>query len=971
MRVRLNNERLAAELAKSPQTLNRWAQRMGLSSGHLSLLVNGHRPYPTARTRQRILDTLDLEFEDLFEIELDDGGQAVPPGGATTGTDSPSAHPSPSAPHACLRRFSERGATQPRRRGWRSRLGGGSRGARRGGSAGTSGEELPPMPRPFDSLLDWWTDLRWAARRLARRPGFALTAATTLAVGIGANVALFGVVNSILLKPYPYPEPERLFVIGCHPEDRASMGSCSWPDVRDLREMLSGVVDLSPWDWEPASLAGGARPERIGTAMVTANYGRILGTPLLRGRFFDEEEHRRGARVAVVTEKLWKESFGADPAIVGRTVLLDGIETEIVGVAPHAMRSIDGVQMYVPMRASDDPEARGSHWLGVTARIAPDVEPMEAQAALTRAMGQLAETHPRTNEGKTATLVALREARTAEVRPILVTLLGVVFVVLLIACANVANLLLSQASSRREEIGLRSALGADRGRLVRQLLCACLVLGVLGLAGGLALGLWGSRAALRLIPAEEVPSWIDPGADLRVFVYAAAVALATALVAGIYPALRQTAALDAAVRSGGASMRTGRASRGFVVAEVALSVVLLCAAGWMVRSLLHLASSDPGFDSESAVVVGLDLLALRGEEPLVRRTRFLEYYDAFSALPGVEAVGVIDRMPLGSGRNRSGITPETPVASEFDPMVLVSNVSPGYFAAMGIPMLSGADFDLVQARLEALRPPAGGGEDDPSGGDGADAAEEVLPLIVSRSLAESVWPEGEALGQRVKFARPDDEAPWWTVVGVVADVAHDSLAPTSRRAVYMSQGAIGMVRASWVVRADLSAPVLLEELQRTVREIDPTQPLWGVRTLEEHVQRSVWQERFVSTLFVAFAVVASLLAAFGLYSVISYAMAQRRYEMGVRMALGATGRNVARLVIGQGLRLVAVGALLGLALAAAAGRMLAGVLQGVRPGDPVVVAWVLALLLAVAASAVALPARRAARVDPVESLRSE
>ena len=594
MRVRLKHERLAQELAQSPLTLNRWARRMHLSSGHLSQLANGQRLYPTAATREKLLAGLGLEFDDLFELEPPKAGDAR-------------TRPSEQAQPAPASRFSEAGASQPQLRS-RARF-------------------------KEHSMSGWRFDLRCAARSLLKRPGYAAFAIATLALGIGANVALFTAVNAVLFKAYPYEQPDRLYAAYSTTVDSGSRGSLSLPNAVEIRERLVGLMDLTAFDWEPFSLAGGDRPLRVGGGQVMSNYARVIGVAMLQGRFFTEEEAQTRAPVLVLGEALWRNSFGSDPAIIGRVVDLDGVPSTVVGVAPAELDAIEDTQLFVPLPLSMD-SPRGSRWLGAFARLEkgaslPAVRDRFEQIAL-----DLERSYPTANKDRRYFLVGLREDRVGPVRTMFLTLQAVVGVVLLIVCANVANLLLSRGASRRDELRLRSALGASRVALGRLVVFESLWIGLGGFLFGGLLGLWGSRALLDLFPDAAIPEWLSPSPDGRVLAFTVLTALLAILISAAGPALRYAGKLHHAP-----SLSTtrgavgGRSRKGLVVAQVALSCVLLFGAGLLVRSLLELSSRDTGFEQDNAVVLGLDLLSVRRASLQERERHFLEYYRAFRDLP--------------------------------------------------------------------------------------------------------------------------------------------------------------------------------------------------------------------------------------------------------------------------------------------------------------------------------------------------
>ena len=939
MRVRLRHDRLAEELAKRPVTLNRWAQILGLSSGHLSELTTGRRRYPTGATREKLLLGLGLEFEDLFEVEVapqqqDAGLSAEPPQIADV---SPAATPP--------------GRAVP------ARWDGGAVVARRRSEVGR--RPAPNQGADMELLSTLFSELRHALRQIARRPGFALAAVLTLAIGIGANFALFSLVNAALLRPYPYEEPDRVVdVRATRPSEGAEyfVSNWSWLNYLDLAERARGTIDLAAWDWEPFSLAGGDRPIRVGGGQVTANFFEVMGVRPLHGRTFTEAERAGDASLVVLGEAVWRNHFGADPGIVGRAVTLDGAPATVIGVMPGWADHPDLSAIWVPLRAGTDPQARGNNWARIYGRVSPGVEIDAAEERLRVVAGELAAEHPEFNEGLSAFVQSLREDEIGDVRPLFWVLLAVVLVVLLIVCANVASLLLSRSTERREEMALRSALGARRRQLLGQLLIETSVLAVLGVCAGVPLGYLALDGVRRLIPIE-LPAWFDVAPDGRVALYTAAVAVVALLLSGLAPALRTSKPLAARSRTGASgSVQAGRLRASLVVVQVALSVVLLVGAVLMVKSFATLGRVDPGFDPAGKLRLGIDLLALRSLPAEERAPRFERIHEALASVPGVAAVGAIDRIPLGNSSSMQGVMARGSKLGEEETTAVVSRVTPGYFDAIGLPVLQGGDFSWPI--------------------DAAAAAE----VAISRQLAERAWPGESAVGREIGLGGgPSSEPTWRRVRAVVGDVRHYGLDDESLPGVYLVEGSNTMTRSTWVLRAESAAPgggsasldAVADAARAAVASVDPSQPLHDVMPLEEFVARSLWNERFFATVFSVFTGIAVLLAAVGLYGVLAYTVALRRREIGVRMALGAGRSAVAVWIAAQGLRLVVLGLLLGLPAAVFAGRALSGLLYGVDPVDLPALVLCPVLLLGVATFAILLPARRAARFDPATTLRLE
>ncbi|HVS62632.1 MAG TPA: ADOP family duplicated permease [Thermoanaerobaculia bacterium] len=783
------------------------------------------------------------------------------------------------------------------------------------------------------------SDLVYACRLLLRRPGFTAASVITLALGIGANFALFGTVNSVLLKPFPFEEPERLVDVRLiAPEEFGDrLMRQSWLNTLDLRETAGEVVALAAWDWEPFALAGGDRPLRVGGLRVTADYFDVLGLDPILGRMFSDQEADSGSEVLVIGERLWRNHFGGDPAIVGRSVVLDGRPATVVGVAP-TVDPYEG-ELWYPLRASSEPEARGNSWLGVLGRIRGEHDLASAQAALRNAFDRLVEQYPEHNEGRTIVLQSLRDALVGPVEPIFLLLLGVVVLVLLIVCANVANLQLTRSTERHQEMAVRAALGAGRRRLLGQLLTESAVLAVLGLAGGLALGWLGGQRIASLLPGDA-PLWLDTSPDWRVMAYTVTAAFASLLLFGLLPAWRSSRRRPSSTRGGGASRPEGRLRSALAVAQVALSAILLVGAVLLVRSLFRLNAVEPGFEAEGAIAVGLDLLAYRSDDQELERM-FDRHMERLSSIPGVTAVGVTDAIPFGSRTNFMSLTRD----GEDYTRVLVLQATAGYRAALGLPLLEGRD----------LSP--------------SDRPVDQPEVLVSRRVADQM--ELEAGDSVVWFGSFEENPPRYRVVGIVGDARQRGLEREPDGAVYVAADERLMSRGTWVVRGDGDPEPLLEQVRAAVAEVDPTQPLHDAGSLVSLVETSLWQQRFVTTLAWFFAALAAALAALGLYGVMAYDVSLRRHELGVRMALGAAGARVVRMVAGQGMRLVLLGLAIGLPLALLLGRGLQGLLYGVGAFDGVSVVAATALLLAVGALSVFVPARRAARVDPATTLRQE
>jgi putative ABC transport system permease protein len=802
-----------------------------------------------------------------------------------------------------------------------------------------------------------WQDIRFSLRSLRRSPGHTAAALLALALGIGANTAIFSVVHGVLLEPLPYPSPERLvMLIDANPSrgfDRFTSSPPNFIDWRDQSRSFAGMAAMTRAN--PSLTGGGAEPERLEGAQISAGFFETLQVPPALGRGIGAADDRPGAPpVVVLSHELWRRRFGADPRLVGRTIDLDGRPHTVVGIAPEGFQFPSRAELWIPLALEITPDMRGGHFLGVVGRLKPGLSVERAQAELSVIAGRLAKQYPDTNTGWTVSAVPVRELMVEDVRPALLVLMATVAVVLLIACANVANLLLARMASREREVAIRTAIGAGRGRLVRQFLTESVLVALAGGALGLLLALWGTRALVAM-NADNIPRASEIGLDPPVLLFTLALAVVTGLVFGLVPALHAARPdLQGTLKEGGRGASVGvraRSARGaLVVVEVALTLVLLVSAGLLLRSFAGLAAVPPGFSSAGVLTLQLNLPESRyGEEP-----QMAAFYDGLLAsvrgLPGVRSAGAIYPLPLGTGRYMLSYVvdgrPEPPPGQEESSHIRF--VTPGYLESMSIPLLRGRQLD-------------------------AGDREGAMPaVVVNRTMAERAWPGEDPIGKRLTFDDPTDaDAEWRTVVGVVGDVRHAELSTEPDAETYLPIAQDPSPFVTLVVRADGDPMRLAAPVREAVRRADRDIPVFSVRPLERVVAESLAEQRFRTTLLAIFAGLALVLASVGVYGVVSYGVTQRRHEMGLRMALGARREQVQRLVVGQGLRLVLVGAAVGLVAAYLATRLLASFLYGVRATDPLTFAAVPALLALVALAASWLPARRATQVDPIVALRAE
>jgi macrolide transport system ATP-binding/permease protein len=812
-----------------------------------------------------------------------------------------------------------------------------------------------------------FNDVRFAFRRLLKSPGFTLTAVASLALGVGANTAIFSLVNSALLRPLPARQPERLVALNVSGAG-GSMLAFSYPAYRDYRDRSAHVLEgLFATRFAPMSLSRGGDNQRIWGDLVTGNYFEVLGVAAARGRAFTPAEDAAPLAhpVAVISDACWRHRFGADPDIVGREITLNGHPFRVVGVAPEGFKGTDIIytpEVWVPMMMQEWIEP-GNAWLErrttqnifATGRLREGVTHEQAESALNLLAAELGREHPDTDEGQTISLMPpgfiVPQLRGA-VLSFAAILMGVVGLVLLLACVNLASLLLARGAARRREIAVCLALGAGRLRLVRQLLTESLLLALAGGAAGLFLALWIIDLVVAFKPPIDIPIWLDLAVDWRVLLFALAASLATSLVFGLAPALQATRPeLVPALKDLGA--QTGRARsrlRGaLVVAQVALSLVLLLAAGLAVRALGHLQTTSPGFVVENGLVLSYDLAQMgydeaRGEQfhkQLVERVR---------GLPGVRSASLTDLFPLSLNYSSNNFHAEgQPVARGANvPTAMVASVGLDYFPTMGIPLVAGREF--------------------------APADDEEAPrvVIVNEALARKYFPGPDAsaaVGRRISHRGPD--GPYSQIVGVARDGKYWTMGEAPQPFVYFPLAQSYNSTAVLVVRAEGDPEGLAGPIRNVIGGLDAGLPVYDVKTMEEHLGLSLFPARVAATLLGAFGLLALTLAAVGVYGVVSYAAAQRTREIGIRMALGARRWDVLRLVGGRGLLLVAVGVVIGLGAALALTRFMAGLLYGVSATDPAVFAAVVLLLSAVALLACYVPARRATKVDPMVALRHE
>ena len=798
-------------------------------------------------------------------------------------------------------------------------------------------------------------DTRYALRVLGRGRGFVAVAVLTLALGVGANTAIFSVVRGVLLRSLPYPEPERLVAV--QSVIRGSPTAVSPPDFVDWRAQAKSFSGLAAYFLSTTNLTGTGEPERLTQARVSANFFDLLGVRPARGRgFLPGEDAVEAPRVAILSDGLWRRRFGAEPSIVGQTIRLDDFPTTVVGIAPPELKLPVGVDLWLTTRFEPrdvDPRARGARWIAVVGRLASGATLAGARAEMAAIANRLALADPRHDGGVTSRIATLQEDLVGGVRAPLLILLGAVGFVMLIACVNVASLALGRTAARETELTVRVALGAGRGRIARQILTENLVLAIGGGIAGLALAILGTRALVALAPGD-LPLVHAVHVDGVVLSFSLAVTLLSGVAFGVVPALQASRqGIEARLRSGGRglSLGSGRLRRVLVVTEVALAMTLLAGAGLLVRSLARLSSVDPGFRTDHLATFSVTLSPVRYPDA-ARQEQFTRQLETrLQRLPGVTSAGVSFALPLtnsGFGFTFAiGGRPE--VSGPEEPRAQVRIATPDYFRAMGIPIVRGRGFT---ARDDETAPHV---------------------ILISQEAARRYWPNEDPIGQTLMTGWGRDETHRFggTIIGIVGDVRQFSLAMAPLPEIYGPLAQRPLDELSVVVHSTSPAATVLTAARETVRELDAELPIYDVRSYDDIVRESIAERRFYVTLLATFAGLALVLAAIGIYGVIAYSVQQRRRELGIRIALGATRERVIGLVMRQGMALTTAGALIGLGIAGLLTRVLRGQLYEVSATDPLTFVLVPVLLVVVALVACVVPARRAVAVDPATTIRAE
>ena len=806
----------------------------------------------------------------------------------------------------------------------------------------------------FPALDELARDLRYAVRSLSKTPGFTAVAILVLALGLGANTAVFTVVNSVLLRPLPFPEPGRLFLISYEPRSSALMMGPSMADFQylEFRNHQREFESIATYGDDQSTLTGAGAPLRIGSAAVTKDFLRVLRMSPALGRGFLGDEGAPGHDgVVILSDKLWRERFGADRTAIGRVIRLDGIPHTIIGVMPAVFAFPFSAEVWTPMQVRLEHNSWSRPVIG---RLKPGVSPDAARAAF-RALAATLPLYPHAQRSDyDASVTPLHDVIGVRVRLSLFVFSGAVAFVLLIACANVANLLLMRAASRRHEITVRAALGASRWRLMRQLLTENLLMSLAGGVAGVLLAVAIVPPLVALAPPGNIPRADEIRPDLWVLVFAFALSLITGLIFGVAPALQSTRRdlrqpLSESTRTSTGQRQSLRSA--LVIAEVALALVLLTGAGLLLRSLHQILSVDPGFHPQNVLTATVDLPDSTYSTAAQMRAFHQNVLARLTELPGLEAAGAVNWMPLGEGWVRGDFQMDGGYHRPRGFDVLKPVVSPGYFRAIGIRLLSGRVFTEH------------------------DTAKAPGVVIVSETVARTLWPGESPLGKRISMEDVPGPGDWLTVVGVVDDIRQQQLTDKPSPAIYQPYAQVNntffLGHMTYVLRTGANPAALAPSIRAILRQIDPDQPLQSVETMSDVIAGATASQRFLAQVIGAFSLMAVLLAAIGLYGVLASSVAERTREIGIRMAMGADSADVVSMVLRRTLLLTAMGVALGAAGALAVTRALKGFLFEVTPTDPLTFGLVATFLLMIALVAALAPARRAYTVDPLIALRNE
>ncbi|MGA9769022.1 MAG: ABC transporter permease [Blastocatellia bacterium] len=795
-------------------------------------------------------------------------------------------------------------------------------------------------------------DISYNLRRVIKKPGLTLAAAFSIALALGANTMVFSLINAFMLRPLPFEDPERLVAIH---ETQLKQGLydsyLSFPNFIDLKDQNSVLADTAAYEEQAYNLGVGGEPERVYGVAVSTNLFSLLGVKPISGRDFLPEESRPGAdRVVILSENLWKRRFGSDSILTGKTLILNGETYSVVGVMPPRFKFPETSVLWTPLVASERLMDRGQRSLSVIGRLKPGVAKEQAKESIAGLTNLLQEQYPESNRGWGMRLVPLREELVGQVGDLLNIFLGAVLFMLLIACANVSNLYLAQAVVREREIAIRTALGASRYQLIRQLLIETVMVALLGGVIGILLAYSGLNLLVSAIPIE-LPFWIYFDIDIRVLIFTFIVSLLAGVIFGLVPALRASKPdINSMLKEGSGrtteSRRRGRLQGILIVSEVSLALILLIGAMLMIQSFLRLQKADPGFETRNILTMVLTPYGSRYVEGNQRQNFFQQVVEQTKTLSGVKAVAVVNNLPIGQSSNTS-VTPENRSATGSEEALRATSyiISPDYFQALGIPIINGRQFSDM------------------------DTASAPRVAIINEAAALRLWPNIDAVNQQLRLGKSSQNVSWISVVGVVKDFKQDIRDDVTKPQVYLPYTQKDSQEMTLVISAVSDPTVFTSAIREQISTVDRSQPVFGIATMERRLTMSVWQSRIYGLIFGVFAALALILAALGVYGVIAYSVRQRSHEIGIRMALGARKGHVLRSVLAQGMLLAIIGTVIGLLAAFAITNVLSGFLYGVTATDPLTFGGTALLLLAVALAANLVPALKATRVDPIIVLR--
>ena len=814
--------------------------------------------------------------------------------------------------------------------------------------------------RRINLFADLVQDLRYGLRTLAKNPAFTIIAVVALALGIGANSAIFSVVDAVLLRPLPFKNPNRLVMLW---ENATHMGfprdTPSPANFLDWQKQASSFTGMAAMSERSFNLTGVGEPERLEGRRVSANLFELLGVSTRLGRTFVPEDDKPGTHVVLLSHSLWQRRFGSDPAVIGRAVTLNGESYTVVGVMPPFVQ-LPGFenrndQLWVPIAfPAEEAAERGNHFLEVIARLKPGMTLKQARSEMDTIAARLEKEYPTFNARRGAVVIPLHEQIVGEIKPALLILLGAVGFVLLIACANVANLLLARAAVRQKEIALRLALGASRSRLTRQFLTESVLLALFGAGLGLLLALAGIQVLKTFIPVTiaQVEAITIDG---RVLIFTVFVALITGIAFGLVPAIQGSHfnlndTLKETGRDSAGGSKGNRIRGMLVIGEVAVSFVLLIGAGLLINSFVHLRNLDPGFRSDHLLTMKVNLSEVKYPDRERRTVFFDEVMRRVRELPGVQSAAVAGNLPFTYNGDSMSISvegvPDPPPGQQLD--VIYRAIGPGYFATMGIPIVRGRDFT------------------DQDNGDSKDV------VIISEKTAQQFWPGQDPIGKRLKPGLSTSSSPWREVIGIVKDVRQNDFVASPKRQMYFTYRQLKNIAANaLVVRTSIEPMSLAVPVRSAIWSVDKDQTVADIDTMDHIVANAVARQRFSMLLLGLFAALALLLASIGIYGVMSYSVAQRTREIGIRIALGARRADVLQMTVKQALKLVGAGMVIGLVAAFLLTRVMATLLFGISATDPMTFIGISVVLLAVAILASYVPALRATRVDPITALRAQ